>query len=51
MTFTEHYQVAEKRIEGLNLRYQPWRSKPVMALAGLALLLAAWTWVFRRDPE
>lgn len=51
MTFTDHYKAAEKRIEGLNLRYQPWKSKPVLALAVLALLLAAWTWLRRQNPE
>ena len=51
MTFLEHYQAAEKRIEALGLRYQPWKSKPVMALAMMALLLAGWTWLFRRGSE
>lgn len=51
MTFTEHYQAAKKRIDGLGLRYQPWKSKPVLALAAMALVLALWTWIRRGEPE
>ena len=49
MTFHDHYKAAEKRIEALGLRYQPWKSKPVLALAAMAFALALWTWLRRAE--
>ena len=45
MTFHDHWQWAERRVDGWDLRYQPWESKPVIPLAALKLLVALWTWV------
>ena len=42
--FIDHWKAAERRVDGWDLRYQPWKSKPVLLLAGIKLLVAGWTW-------